>query len=408
MKRPLIKGFLLLSLILAAVLAVYAVTGKKRSRPNILFIVIDAWRYDHFSPELTPNIWKFAQGGTVFEEYHVNAGYTRPSMAAIFASQYPQFDSVGSELKWSRRMGMTRFSKAGLLTSAWGGEMLPPELPTFPEILRKDGYRTILVTHNGNIGVESGYGSNQWDTLIDFAPAGKRAPWPESGAVALTDQVLIQHKMNSHRPFLLFALYVDMHIPYNPVNTSAETRELLREYAWRTIDNWETGGKERRAELMPLAKSEYQNAARYVDSQIARLLDQVDLTDTITIITTDHGEMFSLTEKRGLTHHGLLPREIVHVPLIVVGPGIPAAHEPRLVQSVDLMPTILELAGAESPDSVVGQDLFLRGYRSLDAVASTPFETAIITQDSIRRMPAPQEPTHGEIAENLRALGYLD
>jgi arylsulfatase A-like enzyme len=85
---------------------------------------------------------------------------------------------------------------------------------------------------------------------------------------------------------------------------------------------------------------------------------------TLLIITSDHGE--ELFEHGGLGHHrNKLYQELIHVPLVMVLPGREAAGKviETPVSTIDLMPTILEIAGVLLPDDIPGKSLvpLLRG-----------------------------------------------
>jgi arylsulfatase A-like enzyme len=93
----------------------------------------------------------------------------------------------------------------------------------------------------------------------------------------------------------------------------------------------------------------YLAEVRETDDLIARVLAAIDasvgLQHSLVIFTSDHGEEF---EEHGLYEHGhSLHREVVQVPLVIAGPGVPAGkvvrHETRLI---DLLPTVLALVGA--------------------------------------------------------------
>jgi hypothetical protein len=72
-------------------------------------------------------------------------------------------------------------------------------------------------------------------------------------------------------------------------------------------------------------------------------LDGLGLAEGVTVvITSDHGEEFL---EHGKLAHEQVYHECLHVPLIVVGPGAKPARVPALVQSIDIAPTLYELAG---------------------------------------------------------------
>ena len=88
---------------------------------------------------------------------------------------------------------------------------------------------------------------------------------------------------------------------------------------------------------------------------LAAIDDSPLAENTIVIYTSDHGEMGG--------HHGIWQKQCfyesaVRVPLIMRGPGIPTARRIRTnVSLVDVMPTLLELAGIEAPPGLAGQSV---------------------------------------------------
>jgi arylsulfatase A-like enzyme len=106
------------------------------------------------------------------------------------------------------------------------------------------------------------------------------------------------------------------------------------------------------------AIADYDREIRYVDDQLAELVrfaEQRGLgRNTIWVVLSDHGEEFW---EHGSVGHGTLPyEEVLRVPLIVRGPGV-ARGERRteLLHHLDLMPTLLELAGAPVPPEARGR-----------------------------------------------------
>jgi hypothetical protein len=73
-------------------------------------------------------------------------------------------------------------------------------------------------------------------------------------------------------------------------------------------------------------------------------------------VTADHGESFGEHE-RYFVHFWTTTPENAHVPMILRAPGLPAERRRELVSHVDVMPTLLELAGIEPPSDVSGVPL---------------------------------------------------
>src|SRR5262249_22495590 len=111
--------------------------------------------------------------------------------------------------------------------------------------------------------------------------------------------------------------------------------------------NWEAAKA-----LRQPAIDRYDDNIRYVDAAICQLVEQLDLLSlsdqTAIVITADHGEQF--LEHKGFGHEpGTLFDELLRVPLVVVRPGAAPASRDDLVETIDIGPTMLELAGLAQP-----------------------------------------------------------
>lgn len=107
-------------------------------------------------------------------------------------------------------------------------------------------------------------------------------------------------------------------------------------------------------------RAQYLGAVSYLDSEIGRLIDRLKeygiWEGTTLAFTADHGE--ALGEHDIFFRHRGLYDEVTHVPLILRSPDLPdGIRVSRLVSGLDVMPTILELAGLEGPDSMRGRSL---------------------------------------------------
>jgi len=102
-----------------------------------------------------------------------------------------------------------------------------------------------------------------------------------------------------------------------------------------------------------------------VDRWVGRLLERIEdmglLSDTVVVFTTDHGFYHGEHGLIGKSHitpeesrYVPLYEEVAHIPLIVSYPGVAPRRESAFVQPVDLMPTLLDLAGAPSPGTTHG------------------------------------------------------
>ncbi len=97
----------------------------------------------------------------------------------------------------------------------------------------------------------------------------------------------------------------------------------------------------------------------YIDREIGRVIDAVDRLhgqDTCIIYTSDHGDMLGA---HGLTSKGaMMYEQITNIPLIVRAPGLAGGRAcDAPVSHVDILPTMLDLAGASAPSCLHGQSL---------------------------------------------------
>jgi arylsulfatase A-like enzyme len=111
-------------------------------------------------------------------------------------------------------------------------------------------------------------------------------------------------------------------------------------------------------------RQRYDQFVAHIDSEYGRLMDALDSTgaldDTVVIFTSDHGELF----ERGILGHGTpaLYEPIVHIPLMVSFPGQKKRLDISIpTNSVDLLPSMLNLAGGAAPAEVEGSIISLDG-----------------------------------------------
>lgn len=101
----------------------------------------------------------------------------------------------------------------------------------------------------------------------------------------------------------------------------------------------------------------YDESIRILDDQLADILSSITPllnSNTILIITADHGEAFM---EHGSLFHTSLYSEITRVPLIVSIPRVPKRTVARPAEGIDIYPTILNLLGISPPNRIDGTDL---------------------------------------------------
>ena len=148
----------------------------------------------------------------------------------------------------------------------------------------------------------------------------------------------------------------------------------------------------------------YRNSLAFLDDLIAELLEAIQGTDSIVIVTGDHGESFY--EDGSWVHLGPLSEVQTRVPLVVRAPGLPAGTYSRASSHVDVLPSVLHvIARGELPvRHIHGRDLFTGDWAD-QVLLSRP--------DQPPRMVFVQDTTRADIRIDLNApdivvVGFVD
>lgn len=309
--------------------------------PDIVVIVVDCLRRDHvgtygYGRDTTPVLDALAQRGTVFTRAYSTAAWTKPAVASLLSGRYPHRHRVVA-----------------------AGDSLPPQLPTLAEALAARGYATVFV-NGGNAFVGERFGFHRGFTAaLDLASYDGR----HAVAAAASELAALPHT----QPRFTYVHLMDAHLPYhrNRFNTRY-TQPVTRPSHWQPgriqvgpVREATAAGRmpaDARQRLVDL----YDGQVRWADAQVGVLLEQLEaagrLARTVVIVTADHGEEF--WEHGNYEHGHSFYEEVVGVPLIVAGPGIPAARVTAPVSLVDVYATVRRLAGLQPDAGADGIDLF--------------------------------------------------
>ena len=211
-----------------------------------------------------------------------------------------------------------------------------------------------------------------------FDPAGEYPPGgayiePRHGTEGYTDAVVrFLDNYDGDQPFFIYLAYT---APHGPQITDPEwhaiydTDKIKLPENYKPYHEFDTGGmlvKQKIEEGWRFTEEQARekNAGHYalvthMDDGIRRVYEALErngfLDDTVVVHTSDHGKSEG---NHGLVGKQSLYDEAVKIPLIMAGPGIPQGEQrDQLVYSHDLFPTILNLAGAEIPETTYYQDL---------------------------------------------------
>jgi arylsulfatase A-like enzyme len=215
-------------------------------------------------------------------------------------------------------------------------------LPFLPAVLQERGYATAAFTSSVMVRTLEPF----FDTYRMTQDDGSTAAFYETTHNAM--QWLDEHGRD--REFLLWIHYWDAHAPYEPI----------AEY-----DLFASGSEDR----FESDRASYDGEIRFLDHKIDMILDKLDeleLDDeTIVIIVSDHGENFGEHDCSDFTgkdqrckgHYVSLLEPEIKVPLVMRIPGVRSTRVNEIVQTVDLLPTVLELLGLESEHALDGRSV---------------------------------------------------
>jgi len=356
------RGRAALILLLGA-LACGAESPVAPDAPNVLLITVDTLRADRlgtygFPRDASPAVDALAAQGVVFERAISGSSSTAPSHAAIFTSRFTREHSIG------HANGSTRLT---------GGV-------TLAEAFREAGYRTAAFVGNVVLGRRVGFdrGFGRYDDELPDAEANRQEIF-ERTAPGTSQRALAWLAEADDRPFFLWVHYQDPHGPYTPPAEFAarfppqprrgeRPLPLLDGLAGRGgIPSYQV---REGARLPSLYEARYAGEVAFADHWIGRLVAAVGAASgdagVVVALTGDHGESLG-EDDRWFLHGTSTAPDQAHVPLILRAPGLAPARRPEVVHHVDLLPTLLELAGLPVPADARGVALgpVLRGEAAL-------------------------------------------
>jgi len=351
---------------------------------NTILIMSDSYRHDNLScygptRVKTPNLDRLARQSYVFDNAYLGSLPTLPNRLDIMSGRFSFIDH-----EWCP---------------------LPKEMVTLQQILSASGVVTQLVCDNPHL-VEMGFhyerGYDGWEWIRGqetdhwkTSPREVRFP-ADPKKLRMTETVLANYLRNTawwqseedrfaarsigaacrwleeNQGLEKFFLHIDLFDPHEPWDAPKPYVDLYdphyqgEEVNFPHYDYWENFLT--RDELNH-ARALYQAEATMVDHWIGVLLDKIDelgLTeDTTVIFTSDHGYLFGehgvigkalITPEKGFYEAVRLYDDIRRTPLMIRLPGqTEGKHLQALVQSPDLMPTILELEGLVATETMGGQ-----------------------------------------------------
>jgi len=344
--------------------------------PSVLLVTVDTLRADHLGayghPEpVSPQVDALAARGVVYERAIAASSRTAPSHASILTSRWVRDHSIAYYNGYSRL----------------GDE------PTLAAAFRANGYATAAFVSNGVLSQRMGL-TRGFDLYDDELPEQERNRAEFERTAQRTTERALAWLADARVPWFVWVHYNDPHGPYMPpppYDQGAFFSGVARgsavdvpERRMAVIDDPSgAGGLPAYQKLGDLVlprdyRRRYAAEIRHLDDWLGRLVASAEpgagAAGLVLVLTADHGE--SQGEGGVFFSHGTgtMP-DVVHVPLIVKAPGLAPGRSRDLVHHVDVLPTILDLAGLPARPDAAGTAL-ARHWR-----AGTPVPERVLFAD---------------------------
>ncbi|MDB1125341.1 sulfatase family protein [Vibrio algarum] len=400
-------------------------------RPNILLLFTDQQRKDSLgcygNPiAITPNIDKLADTGAVFENYYTQSPICMPSRVSLLTGKYCSAHGIGTngpEVPDSMLTIQKRLKPYGYKTANFGKlHFLPHSYrdhrdkhPDFgfdehvisdepgcyddpysqwvqhvaPEQL--EGIRTSLPPEARRFGKPE-YSQQEREPQNPFIFEADEQYTHSSYVAELTNDFLERNE-NNKNPFFCISGFYAPHTPINPPKRFLDLYEI--EHMSKPILGEAEDVMESLRNISPLEwqriKQFYMALVSHVDDCVGKIVDKLKETNlydnTIIVFVSDHGEYLG---DHGRVQKGMPGEDVItNVPFIIHYPkALTPNRFDQLVESVDWLPTMLEMAGIPVANDIQGKSLkaLLQGVTSThkDLIITEQFEPHGLREVSVR------------------------
>ncbi|MDZ8120427.1 sulfatase-like hydrolase/transferase [Pontiella agarivorans] len=398
------KNKLLISALLVSSIALAGAARMPEKKPNIIFLLTDDQRWDSvgFMGQKigkTPNLDQLASDGVVFDNAFVTTAICTPSRACYMLGQF------------ERRHGIDFNSGTSMSAEAWA--------KSYPVLVRNAGYFTGYIGKNHLPIGDKGYRTGLMDRSFDFWYAGHHHIGfypkdyhkifdnaqsdtqaeiltegvdafldPQSNEAFMSNAIQFLQKRDQSKPFMLsicmnlphgfstqsmkmkptddalyrtaYREYQDTlplpphYIPKRDLKENKLPNDLLLQDLRQTGYNWVEDEAQTRERMIRVMQ-----AVTGIDRLVGNMRETLEklgiAENTVIIYASDHG-LFN--GEFGLGGKSLCYETCMKVPMVIYDPRKKGGFRcDELVQSIDVAPTILSIAGVETPETMQGKDM---------------------------------------------------
>lgn len=332
------------------------INADSTTNKNILIIVIDSWRYDYLTKEITPNIYNFKKSAQEFTNHKSGSNMTTGGIFSMFygipATYFDSFTGINKGPVLIDQFIKQKYDLNILSSSTV--ENPPFNKNVFTKV------SNLKLNTNGNTPAERDMNIlNSWTNYIE--------------------------NYNQKKPFFGFLFFDAAHGFDLPKNYKAPFKPYLDKVDYLAFDD--------DYEAKPLI-NRYKNCLHYIDDLIGKVISQLGekdkLKNTIIIITSDHGQEFNDLKKGYWQHGGNFSKYQINTPFILYDSNKAPKKYNHLTLHYDIAPTIMNnyLGVSNSPKDyssgkslfdISNRDFFICGYNQKFAIVENKRITNIYT-----------------------------
>ena len=380
-------------------------SSQNQASPNVLVVVFDAFSAGNaslygYTRATTPNLARIAEKAVVYHHHYSTANFTTPGTASLLTGTYPwthraihlhgtiekevvqnnlfrQFSGKGyTRLVYSHNLLSTSLLyqfRPDLEVFKWPRELCLDDNQFSDRIFPRD-YNTAFIGEKLMMPLDTDVSGSLFLSLImgwlrgaekrqieerlkDLYPEGVAGQYGHYYLLETAIDWTIKTVAQLPQPFLAYIHLLPPHEPY------LSRKDFVDLFA----DEWKPPRKPKAhfsqgypQQYLNQHRRSYDEYIANVDAEFGRLYDSMAqnglLENTYVIFTSDHGELF----ERGIQGHSteVLYQPVIQVPLLIVNPGQTKREDVFVnTSSVDILPTLLHLAGINIPDWCEGEIL---------------------------------------------------
>lgn len=331
----------------------------KKKRPNVVIFLMDCVRSDHLSSygygvRTTPNIDRVRGEGVLFKNMIATSGWTLPTHSSLFTGLYPSIHGASKEHLY-----------------------LDDTYPTMASVLRDNGYSTSCFSSVGYVSRETGLdrgfdafeesfekegSTSRFDKyklkykalrLLSLASSSAKKDIIPGKITNWKVRDWYKGKREKDKPFFMFIHYIDAHKPYIYKQHYHEMFLKDKDKLAKGIEMSNYGWPEYTLRVGELdddvINALYDSKIYSIDYCIQEVMDMIrdagEYDNTVFVFTADHGEILTTI----FDHHFYITDEVLKIPLLIRYPEAfePGSTRDDLASTVDIMPTVLDIAGIE-------------------------------------------------------------